>query len=93
MCSPRDEERGIIMPTKVLVPLLGEGVEEVSIVTWLKAEGDKVEEYEGLLEVETDKVVTEIPSPAEGVVLKIFRSRRREICRRGDAAGMDRATK
>lgn len=60
------------MPTKVLAPLLGEGVEEVSIVSWLKAEGDKVEEYEGLLEVETDKVVTEIPSPVEGVVLKIL---------------------
>ncbi len=60
------------MPTKVLVPLLGEGVEEVSIVTWLKAEGDTVEEYEGLLEVETDKVVTEIPSPVAGVVLKIL---------------------
>ena len=51
------------MATKVLVPLLGEGVEEVTIVTWLKAEGDAVEEFEGLLEVETDKVVTEIPSP------------------------------
>ncbi len=60
------------MPTKVLVPLLGEGVEEVTIVTWLKAEGDKVDEFEGLLEVETDKVVTEIPSPADGVVLKIL---------------------
>jgi pyruvate/2-oxoglutarate dehydrogenase complex dihydrolipoamide acyltransferase (E2) component len=60
------------MPTKVLVPLLGEGVEEVTIVTWLKAEGDSVEEFEGLLEVETDKVVTEIPSPADGVVLKIL---------------------
>lgn len=62
------------MPTKVLVPLLGEGVEEVSIVSWLKAEGDKVEEFEGLLEVETDKVVTEIGSPATGVVLKILES-------------------
>ena len=60
------------MPTKVLVPLLGEGVEEVTIVAWLKAEGDVVEEYEGLLEVETDKVVTEIGSPATGVVLKIL---------------------
>ena len=60
------------MPTKVLVPLLGEGVEEVSVVTWLKAEGDAVEEFEGLLEVETDKVVTEIPCPADGVLLKIL---------------------
>ena len=60
------------MPTKVLVPLLGEGVEEVSIVNWLKAEGDFIEEFEGLVEVETDKVVTEIPSPISGTLLKIL---------------------
>ncbi|MBT3315811.1 MAG: 2-oxo acid dehydrogenase subunit E2 [Anaerolineae bacterium] len=60
------------MPTKVLVPLLGEAVEEVTLVTWLKTEGDPVEEFEALLEVETDKVVTEIPSPSEGVLLKII---------------------
>ena len=60
------------MPTKVIVPLLGEGVEEVTIVTWLKSEGEKVGEYDGLVEVETDKVVTEIPSPASGTVLKIL---------------------
>ena len=59
------------MPTKVTVPLLGEGVEEVTIVNWLKVEGERVEEFEGLLEVETDKVVTEIPSPTAGTVLKI----------------------
>jgi hypothetical protein len=59
------------MPTKVIVPQLGEGVEEVTIVNWLKAEGETVEEYEGLVEVETDKVVTEIPSPANGTILKI----------------------
>jgi 2-oxoglutarate dehydrogenase E2 component (dihydrolipoamide succinyltransferase) len=50
---------------------LGEGVDELTIVKWLKAEGDSVKELESLLEVETDKVVTEIPSPASGVVLKI----------------------
>lgn len=59
------------MATKVLVPRLGEGVDELTIVKWLKAEGDPVKEMESLLEVETDKVVTEIPSPATGVVLKI----------------------
>mgnify|MGYP002640567832 CR=1 FL=1 len=71
------------MPTKVLVPLLGEAVEEVTIVSWLKAEGEAVEEYEGLLEVETDKVVTEIPSPAKGVVLKILESEAGKILRVG----------
>jgi len=59
------------MATKVIVPLLGEGVEEVTIVNWLKNEGDTIEEYEGLVEVETDKVVTEIPSPVCGTVLRI----------------------
>ncbi len=60
------------MPTKVLVPRLGEGVEEVTITKWLKQEGDSVKELEPLLEVNTDKVDTEIPSPATGVLLKIL---------------------
>ena len=52
------------MATKVLVPLLGEGVEEVTVTKWLKKEGDSVNELEPLLEVNTDKVDTEIPAPA-----------------------------
>lgn len=59
------------MATKVLVPLLGEGVEEVTVIKWLKQEGDSVNELEPLLEVNTDKVDTEIPAPASGTVLKI----------------------
>lgn len=59
------------MATKVLVPLLGEGVEEVTVTKWLKREGDSVNELEPLLEVNTDKVDTEIPAPATGTVLKI----------------------
>ncbi len=59
------------MATKVLVPLLGEGVEEVTVIKWLKQEGDSVKELEPLLEVNTDKVDTEIPAPASGTVLKI----------------------
>ena len=60
------------MATKVLVPLLGEGVEEVTVIKWLKKEGDSVSELEPLLEVNTDKVDTEIPAPASGTVLKIL---------------------
>lgn len=60
------------MATKVLVPLLGEGVEEVTVTKWLKKEGDSVNELEPLLEVNTDKVDTEIPAPATGTVLKIL---------------------
>ena len=60
------------MATKVLVPLLGEGVEEVTVTKWLKKEGDSVNELEPLLEVNTDKVDTEIPAPVSGTVLKIL---------------------
>ena len=59
------------MATKVLVPLLGEGVEEVTVTKWLKQEGDSISELEPLLEVNTDKVDTEIPAPSSGVILKI----------------------
>ncbi|HJS19174.1 MAG TPA: dihydrolipoamide acetyltransferase family protein [Anaerolineales bacterium] len=60
------------MAVKVLVPLLGEGVEEVTVTKWLKKEGDSVNELEPLLEVNTDKVDTEIPAPTSGTVLKIL---------------------
>lgn len=58
------------MATKVVAPRLGEGVNELTIVRWLKQEGEPVKELESLLEVETDKVVTEIPSPASGTLIK-----------------------
>ncbi len=60
------------MPTKVIMPELGEAVVEGTVSRWLKAVGDAVEEYDALLEVNTDKVDTEIPSPATGTVLKIL---------------------
>lgn len=59
------------MATKVLVPLLGEGVEEVTVTKWLKREGESIKELEPLLEINTDKVDTEIPAPVTGTVLKI----------------------
>ncbi len=60
------------MPVKVLVPLLGEGVQEVTVTRWLKKEGEPVQELDPLLEVNTDKVDTEIPAPASGVLLKVL---------------------
>ena len=60
------------MATKVLVPRLGEGVDEVTVTKWLKQEGDTIKELEPLLEVNTDKVDTEIPAPTTGTVLKII---------------------
>ncbi len=60
------------MATKVFVPRLGEGVDEVTVTKWLKQVGDSVQELEPLLEVNTDKVDTEIPAPASGTVLQII---------------------
>ena len=58
------------MPTKVLMPQLGESVTEATITKWLKSPREmQVDEYEALIEVNTDKVDTEIPAPAGGVVL------------------------
>ena len=59
------------MSTPVLMPQLGESVNEGTISKWLKAPGDKVEEFEPLVEVNTDKVDTEIASPASGILLNI----------------------
>jgi 2-oxoglutarate dehydrogenase E2 component (dihydrolipoamide succinyltransferase) len=54
------------------MPALGESVTEGTVTRWLKQEGDTVEQDEPLLEVSTDKVDTEIPSPAAGVLTKII---------------------
>jgi 2-oxoglutarate dehydrogenase E2 component (dihydrolipoamide succinyltransferase) len=60
------------MPINVIMPQLGESVVEGTISKWLKQEGDSIQEFEPLLEVNTDKVDTEIPAPAAGVVLKLL---------------------
>jgi 2-oxoglutarate dehydrogenase E2 component (dihydrolipoamide succinyltransferase) len=59
------------MPVSVTMPRLGESVTEGTVTRWLKQEGDRVEADEPLLEVSTDKVDTEIPSPAAGVLTRI----------------------
>jgi pyruvate/2-oxoglutarate dehydrogenase complex dihydrolipoamide acyltransferase (E2) component len=59
------------MPVSVTMPRLGESVTEGTVTRWLKQEGDRVEVDEPLLEVSTDKVDTEIPSPAAGVLSRI----------------------
>ncbi|MEU3647203.1 2-oxoglutarate dehydrogenase, E2 component, dihydrolipoamide succinyltransferase [Lentzea sp. NPDC034063] len=59
------------MAFSVQMPALGESVTEGTVTRWLKQEGDRVEVDEPLLEVSTDKVDTEIPSPAAGVLQKI----------------------
>ncbi|WP_082682781.1 2-oxoglutarate dehydrogenase, E2 component, dihydrolipoamide succinyltransferase [Mycobacterium sp. GA-1285] len=60
------------MAISVQMPALGESVTEGTVTRWLKQEGDTVEQDEPLLEVSTDKVDTEIPAPASGVLKKII---------------------
>ncbi len=57
---------------EVLMPSMGEGVNEATLVKWLKNVGDKVEKNEALLEVSTDKVDTEITSPHSGFLIKTY---------------------
>ena len=70
--SSSKNKKGSGEGTKVEMPELGESVTEGTITTWLKEVGDMVEVDEPLLEVSTDKVDTEIPSPVEGTILEIL---------------------
>jgi pyruvate/2-oxoglutarate dehydrogenase complex dihydrolipoamide acyltransferase (E2) component len=60
------------MPTNIIMPQLGESVVEGTVSEWLKRVGDTVNEFESIVRVSTDKVDTEIPSPASGVLLEIY---------------------
>jgi 2-oxoglutarate dehydrogenase E2 component (dihydrolipoamide succinyltransferase) len=60
------------MATQVVMPQMGESIAEGTITKWLKKPGDRVDKDEALLEISTDKVDTEIPSPAAGVVGQIL---------------------
>ncbi|MDD2305309.1 MAG: dihydrolipoamide acetyltransferase family protein [Prolixibacteraceae bacterium] len=57
---------------KIQMPKLGESVQEATITKWFVKEGDRIEEDEPLFEVATDKVDSEIPSPVDGFIKKIF---------------------
>ena len=59
------------MSEKILVPVLGESITEATVSKWLKNEGDTVEVDEPIVELETDKVNLEVPSPISGVLAKI----------------------
>ena len=59
------------MSEKILVPVLGESIVEATVSKWLKNEGDLVEADEPIVELETDKVNLEVPSPTSGVLEKI----------------------
>lgn len=60
------------MQVEVVMPKMGESLQEGTIINWMKKEGDKIERDEMILEISTDKVDTEVPSPQSGILLKIL---------------------
>jgi hypothetical protein len=88
------------MRVDVVMPKMGESVQEGKIIRWVKRVGERVEQDETLLEISTDKVDTEIPAPASGDVGGDSGTRRRDrargnrhrpnrgrSCRRGSCTG------
>lgn len=56
--------------TDLIMPKMGESVAEATVIKWLKNEGDRIEMDEPVLEIATDKVDSEVPSPVEGILVK-----------------------
>ena len=59
------------MSEKILVPVLGESITEATVARWLKNKGDSVSVDEPIVELETDKVNLEVPSPVGGIISEI----------------------
>jgi len=59
------------MSEKILVPALGESITEATVVKWLKSRGESVGTDEPIVELETDKVNLEVPSPVDGILSEI----------------------
>ena len=74
------------MRIEVKVPQLPESVAEATLVSWHKKAGEAVARDENLIDVETDKVVLELPAPGDGVLVEIVQGRRRD----GDVERSDR---
>src|SRR5438270_13335439 len=62
------------MQVEVKVPQLSESVSEATLVSWRKKAGEAVKRDENLIDVETDKVVLELPAPADGVLARIVKN-------------------
>ena len=80
------------MAYSVTLPELGESVTEGTVTRWLKQEGDTVEVDEPLLEISTDKVDTEVPSPVAGTVVKISAQEDETVEVGGELAVIDDGT-
>jgi len=75
------------MTIEIRVPQLPESVSDATIAAWVIKEGDSVNEEDNLLELETDKVVLEVPAPASGVLTKII-AEQGAIVLAGDVIGI-----
>ena len=60
---------------KLLLPSMGEGVMEATVITWLFNEGDVVKEDDSVVEIATDKVDSDVPTPVSGKIVKIFKQK------------------
>jgi len=60
------------MPTHFKFPDVGEGITEGEVVKWEVKEGDKVQEHQPIVKIETDKAIVEIPSPRSGTILRVY---------------------
>ncbi len=67
------------MATNVVMPKMGESITEGTILRWLKKEGDTIQKDEPILEISTDKVDTEVPSPVAGTLLKILAQEKQTV--------------
>src|SRR5712671_4386494 len=67
------------MIIEVKVPQLSESVSEATLLDWHKKEGEKVSRDENLIDIETDKVVLELPAPADGVLVRIVKKNRESV--------------
>ena len=69
---------------KLLLPSMGEGVMEATIITWLANEGDTVNEDDSIVEIATDKVDSDVPTPVSGKLVKILKQKD-EVAKVGEA--------
>ena len=80
------------MPTKITMPQLGESVSEGTVGRWLKQEGDLVEKDEPLVEIITDKITEEMPSPYSGTLTEILVKENQTVKVGADIAVMEPST-
>src|SRR5215469_7576785 len=80
------------MPTNITMPQLGESVSEGTVGRWLKQEGDLVEKDEPLVEIITDKITEEMPSPYSGTLTQILVKENQTVKVGADIAFMETST-